>query len=359
MSCSYGDSFRLTVFGQSHADCIGVVIDGIPAGVTLDFDFIRAMLARRAPGNAAFSTARKEADLPEIVCGVVNGVTCGAPLCAIIRNTNAHSADYDALRNLPRPSHADFAAFWKHEGYADLRGGGMFSGRMTAPLVFAGAVAMQLLRDKGVTIGAHIASVGEESDDAFDPVGITGETLEALKTKPFPVLNDQAGQAMQAAIAAAKADGDSLGGVVECAAVGLPVGVGSPMFSGVENEIARVVFAIPAVKGIEFGSGFAGSKTTGSENNDPFCVDENGNIRTATNRHGGILGGLTSGMPLLFRAAFKPTPSIGKPQQTVDLQTYEPKTLTVPGRHDPCVVPRAVPAVEAACAIALINLIGT
>lgn len=359
MSCSYGDSFRLTVFGQSHADGIGVVIDGIPAGVTLDLDFIRAMLARRAPGNAAFSTARKEADLSEIVSGVVDGVTCGAPLCAIIRNTNAHSADYDALRNLPRPSHADFAAFWKHEGYADLRGGGMFSGRMTAPLVFAGAVAMELLRDKGVTIGAHIASVGKESDDAFDPVGITGETLEGLKIKPFPVLNNQAGEAMQAAIAAAKADGDSIGGVVECAAVGLPAGVGSPMFGGVENEIARTVFAIPAVKGIEFGSGFAGSRTTGSENNDPFCVDENGNIRTATNRHGGILGGLTSGMPLLFRAAFKPTPSIGKPQQTVDLQTYEPKTLMIPGRHDPCVVPRAVPAVEAACAIALINLIGT
>ena len=359
MSCSYGDSFHLTVFGQSHADCIGVVIDGIPAGVQLDFDFIRAMLARRAPGNAAFATARKEADLPEIVCGVVDGITCGAPLCAMIRNTNAHSNDYDALRNLPRPSHADFAAFWKHEGYADMRGGGNFSGRMTAPLVFAGAVAMQLLRDKGITVGAHIASIGTIKDDAFDPVGLTADMLTSAQQKAFPVLNDIAGADMQQAIAEAKADGDSVGGVIECAAVGLPAGIGAPMFSGVENEIARTVFAIPAVKGIEFGSGFAGASAKGSENNDPFCLDQTGEIRTATNHHGGILGGLTSGMPVVFRVAMKPTPSIAKPQQTVNLQTYEPATLTIPGRHDPCVVPRAVPCVEAACAIALINLIGT
>jgi len=359
MSCSYGNSFHLTVFGQSHAEAIGVVIDGIPAGVTLDFDRIRAMLARRAPGFAAFSTARKEADLPEIVSGVVNGVTCGAPLCAVIRNTNAHSADYDALKNLPRPSHADFAAFWKHEGYADLRGGGNFSGRMTAPLVFAGAVAMQLLQEKGITIGAHIASVGEQKDDLLDPVGVDADTLLSLQKKAFPVLNDAAGGAMRDLIAGAKADGDSLGGVVECAAVGLPAGIGAPMFSGVENEIARTVFAIPAVKGIEFGSGFFGSTRRGSENNDPFCLDQSGEIRTATNHHGGALGGLTSGMPVVFRAAFKPTPSIAKPQQTVNLQTYETETLVVPGRHDPCVVPRAVPAVEAACAIALINLTGT
>ena len=359
MSCSYGDSFHLTVFGQSHADCIGVVIDGIPAGVTLDSDLIRAMLARRAPGAAPYATARKEADLPEIVSGVVNGVTCGAPLCALIRNTNAHSADYDALRTLPRPSHADFAAFWKHEGYADMRGSGNFSGRMTAPLVFAGAIAMQLLRDKGVTIGAHIASVGEICDDAFDPVRLSAETLRAVQKKPFPVLNEQAGQQMQTAIAAVKADGDSIGGVVECAAVGLPVGIGSPMFGGIENEISRVVFAIPAVKGLEFGSGFAGSRRRGSENNDPFCLGEDGEIRTSTNNHGGALGGLSSGMPVVFRAAFKPTPSIAKAQQTVDLQTYAPATIAIPGRHDPCVVPRAVPCVEAACAIALINLIGT
>ena len=239
-----------------------------------------------------------------------------------------------------------------------MRGGGNFSGRMTAPLVFAGAVAMLLLRDRGITIGAHIASIGTITDNAFDPVSLTADTLTSAQQKPFPVLNDTAGADMQQAIAAVKADGDSIGGVIECAAVGLPVGVGSPMFAGVENEIARTVFAIPAVKGIEFGSGFAGCSRRGSENNDAFCLDQAGEIRTATNHHGGALGGLTSGMPVVFRAAFKPTPSIAKPQQTVHLQTYEPATLTIPGRHDPCVVPRAVPCVEAACAIALINLIG-
>ncbi len=356
MSNSYGERFKLTIFGQSHADAIGVVIEGIPAGVALDTALIAQMMARRAPGNAPLATARKEPDLPEIVSGVVNGVTCDAPLCAIIRNKDSHSADYDALRTVPRPSHADYTAYIKSNGQNDHRGGGSFSGRMTAPLVFAGAVAMQLLQKKGITVGAHIAQIGTVKDEPFDAVNVDASVLNALKEKPFSTLNGNAGEAMQQAIAAAKADGDSLGGVIECAAVGLPVGIGAPMFGGLENEIARCVFAVPAVKGIEFGSGFAGAALRGSENNDPFFA-EDGAIKTATNHHGGSLGGLSSGMPVIFRAAFKPTPSIAKPQRSVNLLTGEPVTLEIPGRHDPCVVPRAVPCVEAACAVALANLI--
>ena len=356
MSNSYGERFKITIFGQSHADAIGVVIEGVPAGLALDLPLIEATLARRAPGNAPYATARKEPDLPEIVSGVADGVTCGSPLCAIIRNKNARSSDYDALRTVPRPSHADYAAYVKYNGQNDFRGGGSFSGRMTAPLVFAGAVAMQLLREKGIVVGAHIAQIGEIKDDPFDPVNVDPATLDALKEKPFCVLNDGAGEQMKAAVAAAKAAGDSLGGIVECVALGLPVGVGAPMFGGLENEIARCVFAVPAVKGIEFGSGFAGAAMRGSEHNDPFCCKD-GAVRTESNRHGGILGGLSSGMPLVFRAAFKPTPSIALPQRSVDFSTGAPVTLEIPGRHDPCVVPRAVPCIEAACAIALVNLI--
>ncbi len=356
MSNSFGERFKITIFGQSHADAIGVVIEGLPAGVTLDEAAIRAMMARRAPGNAPFATARKEPDLPEILSGVLDGVTCGTPLCAIIRNKDNRSTDYDAMKTVPRPSHADFAAFMKYNGKNDHRGGGGFSGRMTAPLVFAGAVAMQLLKEKGITIGAHIAQIGTIRDEPFNAASIDAAALNALKQKPFCTCSDAAGEAMRQAIAEAKADGDSLGGVVECAAVGLPVGLGAPMFDGLENEIARCVFAVPAVKGIEFGSGFAGAALFGSENNDPFCVKESA-VRTETNNHGGILGGLASGMPLVFRAAFKPTPSIAKPQRSVDLATGAPVTLKIPGRHDPCVVPRAVPCVEAACAVALANLI--
>lgn len=355
MSNSYGERFKITIFGQSHADAIGVVIEGIPAGIALDLPAIRAMLARRAPGSAPYATARKEPDHPEIVSGVIGGVTCGTPLCAIIRNKNTRSGDYDALRTIPRPAHADYPAYVKYGGANDHRGGGGFSGRMTAPMVFAGAVAMQLLKEKGVTIGAHIAQIGTVKDELFDAVHVDAPTLEALKEKSFCTLNDAAGEKMKKDIAAAKENGDSLGGLIECAALGVPVGAGEPMFGGLENEIARCVFAIPAVKGIEFGSGFAGAALRGSENNDPFCA-ENGAVRTESNRHGGILGGLASGMPIVFRAAFKPTPSIALPQRSVNLATGEPVTLEIAGRHDPCVVPRAVPCIEAACAIALANL---
>ena len=355
MSCSFGSKFKITIFGQSHSEAIGVVIEGVPAGIRLDTDAISAFLQRRAPGTNAFSTSRKETDTPHILSGVVNGVTCGAPLCAVIANENQRSGDYDALKHLPRPGHADFTAFVKYGGHADMRGGGNFSGRMTAPLCFAGAVAKQLLALEGITVGAHIRRLAGIDDLPFDPVAISEGTLKEIGEKPFPVLKDAAGEQMRAAIADAKAQGDSVGGVIECAALGVPAGRGEPIFDGVENTVAHLIFAIPAVKGIEFGSGFAGADLFGSENNDAFTL-QNGEIRTRTNCHGGVLGGITSGMPLIFRAAVKPTPSIAKQQTTVRTDTLQEETITVGGRHDPCIVPRAVPCVEAALAIALMNL---
>ena len=356
MSCNFGSKIKLTIFGQSHSQAIGCVLDGIPAGIRLDLDRIEAFMARRAPGKNKISTARSEADKPHIVSGIVDGVTCGAPICAIIENSDTRSGDYDKLRNLPRPAHSDYAAFMKHNGFNDIRGGGNFSGRMTAPLCFAGAVCIQILESKGIHIGAHISSIGEVEGERFDPVGITKNCLDAVKAKAFPVIDDAKGEKMVAEIEAARSEGDSVGGTVECAATGIPAGIGDPIFDGIENQISRIVFGIPAVKGIEFGSGFEGSRLRGSENNDAF-ICENGEIRTQTNNHGGILGGITSGMPVIFRCAFKPTPSIAKEQQTVNIMTGETEKLSVGGRHDPCIVHRAVPCVEAAAAVAIADFI--
>ena len=356
MSCSFGSKIKLTIFGQSHSQAIGCVLDGIPAGIKLDSDRIEAFMARRAPGKNAMSTARAEADKPRIISGVVDGVTCGAPICAIIENSDTRSGDYEKLRILPRPAHSDFAAYMKHNGFNDLRGGGNFSGRMTAPLCFAGAVCTQILESKGIHIGAHIASIGLIDDERFDPVNTEKEHLDSIKTKALPVISDEKGKMMASSVSDARADGDSLGGTVECIVIGLPAGIGDPIFDGMENKISAAVFGIPAVKGIEFGSGFEGSKLKGSENNDAFYSD-NGKIKTETNNHGGILGGITSGMPVIFRCAFKPTPSIAKEQKTVNLATGENETLSVGGRHDPCIVQRAVPCVEAAAAIAIADFI--
>ena len=356
MSCSFGNQFKLTIFGQSHSEAIGVVIEGIPAGVRLDLDRIQAFLRRRAPGTAAYATQRKESDKPEIVSGLVDGVTCGTPLCAIIRNGDTRSADYEALRAVPRPSHADYPAFLKYGAFHDIRGGGNFSGRMTAPLCFAGAVALQLLAEKGITVGAHIRRIAEIQDIPFDPVSVDEEALSEVRKKAFPVLNDSAGEDMKRCIEEARSHADSIGGVIECAVLGVPGGLGSPMFDGVENVISRAVFAVPGVKAIAFGNGFDCARLRGSENNDSFVL-ENGAVKTETNRHGGCLGGLTSGMPILFTAAIKPTPSIGQPQRSVNLSESTETLLTVEGRHDPCIVPRAVPCIEAAAAVALMNLI--
>lgn len=356
MSCNFGSKIKLTIFGQSHSQAIGCVLDGIPAGVKLDLDRIEAFMARRAPGKNKMSTARKEADKPNIISGIVDGVTCGAPICAVIENSDTRSGDYDKLRMLPRPAHSDFAAYMKHNGFNDIRGGGNFSGRMTAPLCFAGAVCIQLLESKGIHIGAHIASIGHVDDERFDAVSVSEDELSAVRTKDLPVINDEKGAEMVALIDSARSEGDSVGGTVECAVIGMPAGVGEPIFDGIENRISSIIFGIPAVKGIEFGSGFEGSKLRGSENNDEF-ISVNGSVKTRTNNHGGILGGISSGMPIIFRCAFKPTPSIAKEQQTVNLATGESEALVIGGRHDPCIVQRAVPCVEAAAAVAIADYI--
>ena len=350
---SFGRALRVTVFGQSHAPAIGAVIDGFPAGIAPDMDRIRAFMARRAPGNSPLSTARKEADEPRIVSGLNDkGRTCGAPIAGIIENGDAHSGDYDALRAKPRPGHSDLTAFLRWGEDHDIRGGGAFSGRLTAPLCFAGALCLQYLDTVGVAVAARIARLAGIDDAPVDPAR---PSLPLYAPGAFPAADPDRAAAMQAAILDAKARGDSVGGVIECFALGLPGGLGGPMFDGIENRLASALFAIPGVKGVEFGAGFAAADMTGSQHNDPFRW-ENGQVVSDTNHAGGILGGLTTGMPLVFRVAVKPTPSIALPQGTVDLTRGENASLSVPGRHDPCIVPRAVPVVEALAAIALTDL---
>ena len=327
MSNTYGNRFRFTIFGQSHGPAIGVTMEGLPAGIRIDLEKLQSFLDRRAPGQKG-TTPRKEADRPEFVAGLADGVTCGAPVTAMIRNENTRSGDYDELKYIPRPGHADYTAWVKFGEARDHAGGGQFSGRLTAPLCIAGGVCLQQLEKLGITVRARLVSVGEETD----------------------------AEKFAACIEAARAAGDSVGGIIECTVTGCPAGLGGPMFDGMENRIARAVFGIPGVKGIEFGSGFAGARRRGSENNDEFCM-EDGAVRTRTNHAGGILGGLCSGMPIVFRVACKPTPSISKPQASVDLRTMTETTLSVHGRHDPCIALRAVPCVEAAAACAVYDAI--
>ena len=344
MSSTYGENLRITIFGQSHSPAVGVTMEGLPAGLPIDLERLSAFLERRAPGRSEWSTPRKEADEPEFLSGVKDGLTCGVPLTAIIRNTNARSGDYAPYFNTPRPGHADYTAAVKYGPARDAAGGGHFSGRLTAPLCIAGGICLQLLEREGITIRSRIASIGGIADEGDILTGAVGEI--------FPTISAERGEKMRAAIAAAREEGDSLGGVVECAVLGVPAGLGDPMFGGMENRLAAVLFGIPAVKGVEFGAGFAAAALRGSENNDPFAMEE-GRVVTLTNHAGGILGGITTGMPILFRVAFKPTPSIAKEQRTVDLAKMEETTITMGGRHDPCIVPRAVPCVEAAAALAV------
>lgn len=356
MSSVWGDRLKLSIFGESHSEGIGVVIDGFPAGVKIDFEQVLRFMARRAPSGQAHATKRREPDTPEVLSGIRDGVTCGTPISCIIRNTDTRSQDYQNLVDVPRPGHADYTGSVRYEGYNDPRGGGHFSGRLTAPLVFAGALCSQYLAQKGITVGGHIAAIHGVLDTPFDPVAVDANTLRTVTAKAMPVLDDKAGERMLVEVEKARLDCDSVGGIVECAAVGLPAGLGDPMFHGVENEIASIVFGIPAVRGIEFGAGFAASEMKGSEHNDVYCVTD-GKVKTKTNRHGGVLGGITSGMPLIMRVAFKPTASISQPQQSVNLSTMTECELTVRGRHDPCVVVRAVPCVEAAVMVALTNIL--
>ncbi|MCL1843411.1 MAG: chorismate synthase [Defluviitaleaceae bacterium] len=356
MSSTWKNRLSLSLFGQSHGAAIGVTLDGVPPGEYVDMPALNAFLQRRAPGRFPWATPRKEADMPEFLSGIVNEKTCGAPITAIIRNTNTRPADYENIKKIPRPGHADYAAHVKYGGHADISGGGHFSGRLTAALCIAGGICLQILEKRGIFIGAHVASAGTVHDDLFSGTDINPAMLKNLKSMDIPTINPQASSLIAEEINRSRLDNDSVGGVVECAAIGLPAGLGAPMFGGMENQIAGLVFAIPAVKGIEFGAGFNSAVKRGSENNDPFILKD-GKILTETNNHGGILGGITSGMPLIFRAAVKPTPSIGVPQQSVDLDKHEPATLTVKGRHDPCIVPRVVPCFEAVLAIAILDAI--
>lgn len=354
MSSCWGENIKISIFGQSHSGGIGVVIDGLPAGFRPDLEELQGFMARRAPGKNKLSTKRKEGDVFEILSGLSEGYTCGAPLCAVIRNSDTRSGDYANLKDIPRPGHADFTANVKYGGFQDTAGGGHFSGRLTAPLCFAGGLALQWLRKEGVLVGSHILKIHGICDDSFHPVMVNAGDFSQVLADDFPVLNKKAGEKMKEEILRASADGDSVGGVIECAAIGLPVGLGDPIFSGMENRIASIVFGIPAVKGLEFGAGFGASELFGSENNDSFRV-KNGDITCETNNQGGILGGITSGLPLVFRAAFKPTPSIFKTQQSVSMKEMENRDLVIHGRHDPCIVQRAVPCVEAACALAIFD----
>ena len=354
MSSTYGNHIKISVFGESHGGGIGVVIDGLPAGEAIDFDAVLAQMARRAPGRDKTATPRKESDTPRVLSGMLGDVLTGAPLCAVIENTNTRSQDYGDLLAKPRPGHSDYTAYIKYHGANDIRGGGHFSGRITAPLVFAGAVCRQLLERRGIQIAAHIQSVGSIHDKPFDPVAVPSALIKRLSASSFALIDESAEEAVRAEIEAARLAQDSVGGTIECAVTGLPAGVGEPMFDGLEGAIAKAVFGVPAVKGIEFGAGFALAAMRGSRANDAFCY-QNGHVVTETNHCGGILGGIANGMPLIFRCAVKPTPSISQPQKTVDLQTGENTVLTIHGRHDPCIVPRAVPVIEAVTALAIIN----
>lgn len=355
MSSSYGKNIRITIFGQSHSDSVGVCVDGLPAGFPVDPGALDAFLKRRSSGNKPYATARAEPDRIEILSGIAGGRTCGAPLTAVIRNTDVRSGDYSDLRDIPRPSHADYGAQIKFKGFQDVSGGGHFSGRLTAPLCVAGGICLQILKTYGIEIAAHIYAIGGVADLPFDLSGVSEADFDRIRSNGFPVLDAGQGQKMLALIEKVRSEGDSVGGIVECAVLGMPAGLGDPIYDGIENRVSSAVFGIPAVKGIEFGNGFACAALKGSENNDGFYI-ENGVVRTKTNSHGGILGGITSGMPVVFRAAFKPTPSIAKEQDSISFSRQENVRLAVRGRHDPCIVPRAVPCVEAAAAVAVFDV---
>ena len=351
MSNTIGIRLKLTVFGESHGPAVGMTLEGFPAGFEPDLAELQAFLNRRAPSASVFSTSRREADAPEFLSGLHDGRTCGDALTAIIRNTNARRADYANF--LPRPSHADYPAFVKYGGAMDLSGGGCYSGRLTAPICIAGGLCKQYLRQQGVEVLAHIFNIGAQRDEPYDPLAPQTPVLE----RGLTLVDPARAEAMLDEIEAVRAACDSVGGSVECAVTGLPTGLGEPMFDGVENRLAQLLFGIPAVKGVEFGSGFGCAQMRGSAHNDPYYYDENGAVRTRTNHAGGICGGMTTGMPVCFRVAIKPTPSIALPQETVDPVAHCGAELEIRGRHDPCIVPRAVAVVEAAAALAVTGLL--
>lgn len=355
MSSMWNHNLKISIFGESHGPAIGVVIDNLPSGEHIDVNELMNFMARRAPKKDSTSTQRRESDMPQILSGLAGNKTTGTPLCAFIQNTDTRSQDYSNVQTLARPGHADYTGAIRYKGFNDVRGGGHFSGRLTAPLTFAGAICGQILERRSIYTGAHILSIHNIRDSSFDEIAASREEILAVRRKAFPVINDKKGVAMVTDIEKARLACDSVGGVVECISINVPAGIGSPIFEGLENSIAQLVFGIPAVKGIEFGAGFEASKMLGSQNNDEFYVDERGHVCTKTNNHGGILGGISSGMPITLRVAFKPTPSIAQPQATIDYSALTNETIEIIGRHDPCVVPRAVPVVESAVNIALLS----
>lgn len=355
MSSVMCEKIKVSIFGESHGEAIGCVIDGLPAGVKLDIDEIYREMARRAPGKDKTATPRLEKDIPHILSGVIGNVTTGAPLAMEIQNTNTRSGDYSNVMSIPRPSHSDYPAYVKYDGFNDVRGGGHFSGRLTAPLVFAGAIAKQILAQKGITVGAHIKRIGSVSDAQLDYNSVTAEQLNELTHKSFSVIDESVEEKMRAEVENARLNQDSVGGEIECAVVGVPVGVGGNMFSTVESKLASILFGVPAVKGVEFGIGFDFAKANASAVNDEYEIKD-GKVATITNNNGGVLGGITNGAPIVLSVAIKPTPSISQPQKSVNLQTMENAELVINGRHDPCIVPRAVPVIESAVALGVLDL---
>ena len=352
MSFSLGRKVKITVSGASHADSIDVTVEGLPEGEAVDLDEVNAFLKRRQGGNARYTTARKEKDEPVITSGIENGKLTGGPVTAKFINENARSGDYKKMRTIPRPSHADYVAYVKYGSDIDMSGGGFFSGRMTLPMCFAGALCIQILKNRGIDICAHIRSVGDIEDAPFDPVK---PELTELVEHILPVISAEAGDKMVSVMEAASREGDSVGGCIECKVTGVPAGLGDPIYDSIESVISYGMFGIPAIKGIEFGEGFGVCSDFGSKSNDGFCIKD-GKVSCITNNSGGIQGGITNGMPIIFRVAVKPTPSIYKPQRSVNLETMEECELVIEGRHDACIVPRVVPCVEAMCALTLMDI---
>ena len=355
MSSVICNKIKVSIFGESHGQVIGCVIDGLPAGVKLDLDSIYKDMARRAPGKDKTSTPRLEKDIPNIISGVIENVTTGAPLTMIIENTNVKSSDYENVMTVPRPSHSDYPAFVKYGGNNDIRGGGHFSGRLTAPLVFAGAIAKQLLKEKGIKIGAHIKKIGSVSDEALDMNNIEENFLEELTSKSFSTISAQAEEKMREEIEKYRMELDSIGGEIECAVIGVPVGIGGNLFDTVEGKLASILFGVPAVKGVQFGLGFDFANSNASKVNDGYEMKD-GKVSLISNNNGGILGGISTGAPIVLSVAIKPTPSISQEQKSINLQTLENEILVINGRHDPCIVPRAVPVIEAAVALGILDL---
>ena len=353
MSSFFGQQLRLALFGQSHGETIGITMDGFPAGMTIDMERVAAEMQRRAPGRSSLTTPRKEADVPEILSGVMDGRTTGQPICAVIRNTNTRSADYGEGVDLLRPGHADYTGHVRYFGFEDWRGGGHFSGRLTAPIVFAGALCSQWLEQQGISIVSHIQQLGRVKDASL----MDCENVDAAEMKKMhlPVLRKGVNAEMEQEAMAALQAQDSVGGVIECRIDGLPAGLGAPFFDSVESVLSHLLFSVPAVKGVEFGEGFGFAALRGSQANDPFCM-EDGKVVTATNHSGGVQGGITNGMPVIFRCAVRATPSIAKTQQTVSLRAGENAEINIHGRHDPCILPRAVPVIEAMAAIGVMEL---